>query len=101
MKFASREPALQRAMRLMAVYQSLPGTADIDFRIGKTQKGEPAVLMTCGGQDFAFWGDELEKMIAVFQSTVDRFGDLAREEGITTLLDSFKEATKQARLAAA
>lgn len=100
MKVASRETALQRAMRLMALYHSLPNSADIEFRVGKTHGGEPAVLVTCGGQDFPFWGGELEKMIAVFQSTVDKFGDLAREEGIVTLLDSFKEATKAARAAA-
>lgn len=101
MKLASREPALQRAMRLMALYESLPSSADIEFRVGKTQNGEPAVLVTCGGQDFPFWGAELDKMIAVFQSTVDKFGDIATEEGIKTLLDGFKTATKEARRQAA
>jgi hypothetical protein len=100
MRLATREPAFQRAERLMALYLSLPNSADIEFRIGKTQGGEPAVMVTCDKQDFPFWGAELEKMIAVFQSTVDKFGDTAREEGITTLLNGFKEATKAARAAA-
>lgn len=99
MNFTSKEPPAQRAVRLMFLYQSLPRTAVIDFRVGKTEGGEPAVLVTCGGQDFPFWGGELDVMIASFQSTIDKFGELAHEEGITTLLASFEEATKAARAA--
>lgn len=94
----TREGTLPRFKRMIDAFYALSDDGDLDFRIGKTETA-PAIVLTIGPHDFPFVEGEAQIAIEILRGTVEKFGKIARQEGIHNLLRGFETALAEARRA--
>lgn len=62
-----------RVLAFLSAFHDAPNDADIDLRIGRSEHGEAAVLITIQGTDHVLTCGEALKIASVFEETMNKF----------------------------
>lgn len=85
-----------RAIAFIDAFERAPNDADIEFRIGQSDKSEPGVLVSFQGTDHAFTTSEARVLADVFENTLNKFPDVPETRSLPNMILGFRMAADKA-----
>lgn len=85
-------------MTFLAAFRDAPNDADIDMRIGGTEDGEPAILVSIsnGGGDHAMMASEARTLAGIMEDTMREFPNDPESAALPNIIMGLRAAADKA-----
>jgi hypothetical protein len=90
--------ALTRTHAFIAEYQAAPNDADIEVRRGRTETGEPAVVISINGSHHAFTVTEARIVADIAESALNKYPAHPDSAGLPNLILALRHGAEAASL---